>query len=113
MLCSFTNLKSASNSSASIETFCPIAAVPALPWAKYKSSICGLWKSFQPMACSRAPLPTIRTFMNSSVLEAAAGRQIVVTLFPLDGAGRLARDVIDYAVHARHFIDDAVRDACE
>ena len=34
-------------------------------------------------------------------------------LFPLDRAGRLARDVVGYPVDATNFVDNTISDACE
>ena len=40
-----------------------MAAVAALPGAQKTASVSGLCSAFQARACSRAPLPTTRTFI--------------------------------------------------
>src|SRR5207237_9114051 len=72
-----------------------IAPVAALPGAQNTASVSGLWSAFQVSACSRAPPPTMRTFMG---------------LLPFDGRGRLRGDVVHDAIAAGHLVDDASRD---
>ncbi len=58
----FTNSISFGMSVAFIDTFIPIFKVPAFPGAKNISPTFGDCFSFQPMACSRPPLPIIKIF---------------------------------------------------
>src|SRR4029079_12968068 len=61
-------------------------------------------------SAARMPLPgaTIARAMSLSAVIV-----VPLFLFPFDRARRLRRDVVRDAVHARHFIDDARRDALE
>src|SRR6266571_116328 len=53
----------------SIGTRSAIFAMPTLPGAQYNSLTAGLPRSFQQRACSRAPLPTTRTFIPAWILS--------------------------------------------
>src|SRR3970040_344206 len=83
----------------------PNVAVPALPGAMKISSTRRLWRNFQAVACSRAPLPTrsTRAPIRTSLQLWWLG------LLPFDGSWRLARDVVDNAVDAVDFVDNPVR----
>src|SRR2546423_623677 len=92
---SFTNRAMPSTSVACSSVLMAIAPVAALPGAQNTVSVSELCSAFQVSACSRAPPPTMRTFMDS---------------FPFDRRGRLRRDVVHDAIHARDLVDDATRD---
>src|SRR3972149_4167060 len=77
-----------------------IALVPAFPGATNSSVTFGLCFIFHASACSRAPPPTINTLTSRNSL-------------PFDGRRWLTGDIVYHTVHARHFIDDAVRYAGE
>src|SRR5256886_1203005 len=92
---SFTKRATPSTSVASSPVLMAIDPVAALPGAQKTVSVSGLCSAFQVSACSRAPPPTTRTFMN---------------LFPFDRRRRLRRDVVHHAIHAWDLVDDATRD---
>src|SRR5450759_2515957 len=88
-------------SAAPIATLRAMPPVPPLPGAQKTRSTSSDWTHFQTSACSRAPEPTTRTFTGRSVL------------FPLDGSGRLARDVEHHPVDSLDLVHDPVADARE
>src|SRR5438105_3215937 len=92
---SFTKRTMPSTSVAARPVLTAIAPVAALPGAQNTASVSGLWSAFQVSACSRAPPPTMRTFMG---------------LLPFDGRGRLRGDVVHDAIDAGNLVDDASRD---
>ena len=47
------------------------------------------------------------------VFGAVSVRRALKRSLPLNGGGRLPRDVVDNTVNARHFVDDAVGNLCQ
>src|SRR3954454_3019950 len=68
--------------------------MPALPGAATTAVTSGQKRSFQTIACSRAPLPTTSTRIG---------------LLPLDGGRRLRGDVVHHAVDPWDLVHDAGR----
>ena len=62
------NLTRAGKSSTARGTFSPSRSLPALPGATNTRSARGLCPIFQARACSRPPLPTMRTFIRAIVV---------------------------------------------
>src|SRR6202521_1989423 len=89
-------------SAAPMGMFRAMPTVPPLPGAQYTRSTSSDCTHFHTNACSRAPDPTTRTFTPELLHH---------ELFPLDGAGRLARDVVDDPVDALHLVHYPVADA--
>lgn len=71
-----------------ISTFSASSAVPALPGATKTRSARELWRIFHARACSRPPLPTIRTFMSSPRIWRRTAHAPGVT-HRLDGTNQL------------------------
>src|SRR2546425_4059522 len=98
---SFTKRAMPSTSVACSPVLMAIAPVAALPGAQNTVSVSGLCSAFQVSACSRAPPPTMRTF----IAQNPPG-----DLFPFDSRRRLRGDVIHHAIHTGNLVDDATRD---
>src|SRR5437868_5087353 len=96
---SSTNLAIPSTSVAPNPVLMAIAPMAALPGAQNTVRVSGLCRAFQVSACSRAPLPTTRTFTPRPDAPPQPGRE-KESSFPLDGRRRLGGDVVDDPVHA-------------
>ena len=82
---SFANATSLSNSIAPMFTHSAIPLIPAFPGAQYILATLLLCAIFHAIACSRPPLPTIKTFICSSYMYACYIHQtsgFTFTLFP-------------------------------
>src|SRR5437762_10016501 len=112
---SFTKRAIPSTSVACNPVLMAIAPLAALPGAQNTVSVSGLCSAFQVSACSRAPLPTMRTFMarNPPPRPSPARGEGEEDLFPFDRRRWLRRDVVDDPIDPRDLVDDAARDLCQ
>src|SRR5438034_2031372 len=90
-----------------------IAPLAAFPGAQNTVSVSGLCSAFQVSACSRAPLPTMRTFTPQPPPTPALPRKGGGRSLPFDRRRRLRGDVVDDPINARDLVDDAAGDLCE